>query len=258
MTDFNPPVAADAGQRWDAHDYAIDAGFVPRLGGDLARLLAPVAGEHILDLGCGDGLLTTELALDGASVLGVDASPELVAAARARGVEARVMDGHALRFDGDFDAVFSNAALHWMLQPDRVLAGIRRALKPAGRFVAEFGGHGNVAAMIAAIQAARLAHGHPSSPFRWYFPTAEAYADRLRQHGFDIRHIERFERPTPLPTGAHGWLRVFAAPLLADLPDDARAAVRDAAATLLETLPRNAASQPLADYVRLRVLARRR
>ncbi|PSD12736.1 hypothetical protein C7E15_17500, partial [Stenotrophomonas maltophilia] len=126
MSAFDTPTAA-AGQQWNAQDYAIDAGFVPLLGGAVARLLDPRAGERILDLGCGDGVLSTELALSGARIHGVDASPELVIAARARGVDAQVMDGHALSFDSEFDAVFSNAALHWMGNPDRVLEGVRRA-----------------------------------------------------------------------------------------------------------------------------------
>lgn len=250
--------AMPACQQWNPQDYAIDAGFVPQLGGAVSRLLDARAGECILDLGCGDGVLTTELALSGAHMHGIDASPEMVIAARARGIEAQVMDGHALAFDSQFDAVFSNAALHWMGNPDAVLEGVRRALRPGGRFVAEFGGHGNVATITAAVQAARLAHGHSASTFQWYFPTADAYADRLRQHGFQVQLIECTPRPTALPTGVAGWLRVFAAPLLDDLPADARAIVRGSATTLLAELPRNAAGQPLADYVRLRVLARRR
>ena len=257
MSAFDTPTPA-AGQQWNAQDYAIDAGFVPLLGGAVSRLLDPRCGERILDLGCGDGVLSSELALSGAHIHGVDASPELVNAARARGVDAQVMDGHALTFTAAFDAVFSNAALHWMGHPDRVLEGVRRALRPGGRFVAEFGGHGNVATIIAAVQAARAAHGHGASTFQWYFPTADAYADRLRQHGFQVQLIETTPRPTALPTGVAGWLRVFAAPLLDDLPDAARATVREAAVVLLQDLPRDAAGQPLADYVRLRVLARRR
>lgn len=252
------PVSSDAGQRWNADDYAIDAGFVPVLGSAVARLLDAQRGERILDLGCGDGVLSTELALTGAQVVGVDASPELVVAARARGLDARVMDGHALGFEDAFDAVFSNAALHWMAEPDRVLAGVRRALKPGGRFVAEFGAHGNVASIVAAIQAARLSLGHASSAFTWYFPTADAYCDRLRQHGFHVQFAETVERPTPLPTGIAGWLRVFAGPFLTDLDTDDAQRVRDASAALLADLPRDRSGQPLADYVRLRIAARRR
>ncbi|MEG0185211.1 MAG: methyltransferase domain-containing protein [Stenotrophomonas sp.] len=257
MSAFDSAVTP-ACQQWNAQDYAIDAGFVPQLGSAVSRLLDARTGERILDLGCGDGVLTTELALSGARMHGVDASPEMVIAARARGVDAQLMDGHALTFEGEFDAVFSNAALHWMGNPDSVLEGVRRALRPGGRFVAEFGGHGNVATIVAAVQAARLAHGHAASTFQWYFPTADAYADRLRQHGFQVQLIECMPRATALPTGVAGWLRVFAAPLLDDLPVEARATVRASATALLDELPRNAGGQPLADYVRLRVLARRR
>ena len=258
MSPATHTAASAAGQAWDAARYARNAGFVPALGAPLLALLDARPGERILDLGCGDGVLTAQLVQAGADVVGVDASPELVAAAIERGIDARVMDGHALTFEGDFDAVFSNAALHWMRQPDAVLDGVRRALKPGGRFVAEFGGHGNVATIVAAVQAARVAHGHGASTFRWYFPTADAYADRLRQHGFQVQLIECTPRPTALPTGVAGWLRVFAAPLLDDLPAEARATVREAATALLAELPRDASGQPLADYVRLRVLARRR
>ena len=117
-------------------------------------LLAPRPGERILDLGCGDGALTEKLAAAGCDVVGADASAELVKAARARGLDARLMNGEALDFDGEFDAVFSNAALHWMLRPDAVIDGVYRALKPGGRFVGEFGGAGNVATIASALEAA--------------------------------------------------------------------------------------------------------
>ncbi|BBI52360.1 hypothetical protein HORIV_47810 [Vreelandella olivaria] len=118
------------GQEWNASDYAQNANFVPKLGSEVVKLLAPQPGERILDLGCGDGSLTERLVQLGADVLGVDASEEMVNAARQRGITARVVDGHQLPFDHEFDAVFSNAALHWMLDPQAVLAGVKRALKP--------------------------------------------------------------------------------------------------------------------------------
>lgn len=257
MSVFDPAytTAPDAGQQWSPQDYAIDAGFVPVLGGAVARLLAPRAGERILDLGCGDGALSSELALSGAHIVGIDASPALVHGARARGVQAQVGDGHALPFDREFDAVFSNAALHWMREPARVIEGVRRALRPGGRFVAEFGGHGNVASIVAALQAARMARGLGAPGFQWYFPTAAEYADLLRAHGFRVHSIESIPRPTPLPTGLAGWLRVFAAPLLDDLDTATRSQVQADVLALLADQPRDAHGQALADYVRLRVHA---
>src|SRR4051812_24270218 len=125
---------------WAPDAYLQHAGFVPALGAGVLELLDPQPGERILDLGCGEGSLTQELVARGAVVLGVDSSDAQVAAARARGLDARVMDGEALAFEHEFDAVFSNAALHWMRRPDAVVAGVARALRPGGRFVAELGG----------------------------------------------------------------------------------------------------------------------
>lgn len=241
---------------WDVQDYAIDAGFLPALGSPIVRLLDARAGEHVLDLGCGDGVLGTELALSGARVTGVDVSPAMVVAARARGLEAHAMDAHALWFEGVFDAVFSNAALHWMNPPDRVLAGVRRALKPGGRFVAEFGAEGNLAALIGAVQAARVAHGHGQSAVGWYFPSAAAYADRLHQHGFQVQFLETVDSPVALPGGVAGWLRGTGAPLLADLDAAGAERVRAAASALIAASPGDTARP--AQEVRLRVLARRR
>ena len=141
-------MAEIARQRWSAERYAETAHFVPALGAPVLELLAPSPGEHILDLGCGDGVLTEKIVAAGATVVAVDAGPDMVAAARVRGIDARVMDGQKLTFTGEFDAAFSNAALHWMRDQQAVLAGVRRALKPGGRFVAEMGGHGNIAAVV--------------------------------------------------------------------------------------------------------------
>ena len=146
-------MAEIARQRWSAERYAETAHFVPALGAPVLELLAPSPGERILDLGCGDGVLTEKIVSAGATVIAVDAGPDMVAAARARGIDARVMDGQKLTFTNEFDAVFSNAALHWMQDQQAVLAGVRRALKPGGRFVAEMGGHNNTAAIIVALSA---------------------------------------------------------------------------------------------------------
>src|ERR1700757_1487429 len=139
-------VAEIARQYWSAERYAEAPPFVPTLGAQVLELLAPAAGERILDLGCGDGVLTEKIIAAGATVVAVDTGPEMIAAARARGIDARVMDGQRLPFTGEFDAVFSNAALHWMRDQDAVLRGVHRALKPRGRFVAEMGGPHNTPA----------------------------------------------------------------------------------------------------------------
>lgn len=131
-------------QRWSAEDYARNGRFVSELAHDVLDLLAPKRGERILDLGCGDGALTEKIAASGADVLGGDLSEERLAAAAAKGLKVQSVDGHALPFKTEFDAVFTNAALHWMRRPKLVVAGVARALKPNGRFVGEFGGHGNV------------------------------------------------------------------------------------------------------------------
>src|SRR5579875_671222 len=161
-----------AQQHWLAERYAANAAFVPALGTAALALLAPQPGERILDLGCGDGVLTAKIAAAGAAVA-VDAAPDMVRAARARGLDARVMDGRALAFAGEFDAVFSNAALHWMREADAVLAGVFRALKPGGRFVAEMGGHGNIAAIITALSAVLARRGVDAAALNpFYFPSA--------------------------------------------------------------------------------------
>ena len=161
-------------QHWDPDRYARNARFVADLGAPLVDLLDPRPDERVLDLGCGDGALTEKLAGQTAAVVGVDSSGEQVAAARARGLDAHVMDGHRLTFAAEFDAVVSNAALHWMLRPDAVIAGVWRALKPGGRFVAEMGGAGNVALIKAALVAALDRRGlDGAAHVPWYFPTVE-------------------------------------------------------------------------------------
>lgn len=244
------------GQRWNASGYAHHADFVPALGGDVMRLLAPRAGERILDLGCGNGTLTEELEKAGASVLGVDASEDMVAAARARGLDASVVDAHHLPFEHEFDAVFSNAALHWMLKPEAVIAGVRRSLAPGGRFVAEFGGHGNVAAICTALLAALHQRGISGmGRYPWYFPTAEDYRALLMTAGFRVETIQLIPRPTPLPTGMAGWLATFANPFLHGLDEALREAILDDAIAWLAPNLCDSHGNWTADYVRLRFKA---
>ncbi|MCC6763212.1 MAG: methyltransferase domain-containing protein [Deltaproteobacteria bacterium] len=247
-----------APQTWSPERYEKHARFVSDLGMPVVDLLAPRPGERILDLGCGDGVLTEKLAALGCDVVGVDASPAQVAGARARGLACEVADGERLRFAGEFDAVFSNAALHWMRRPDAVIAGVRRALKPGGRFVAEMGGHGCVAMIRSALARALAARGLDAAAYDpWFFPTADDYAARLARHGFRVESIALFPRPTPLPGDVVGWLETFAESFLVAVPAADRpaflAAVRDA---LRPTLA-DAAGAWTADYVRLRFAARR-
>src|SRR5580658_454698 len=212
-------------QDWKAERYAAHAHFVPALGQAVLDLLAPQTGERILDLGCGDGVLTAKIAATGASVYGVDGSEDMIAAATARGLEARVMDGMNLQFDREFDAVFSNAALHWMkADPDAVIRGVARALKPRGRFIAEMGGHGCVAAITLALVVAIERHGIANIAARipWYFPTADDYRGRLERAGLTVEYIALIPRPTPLPTDMGGWIETFGDSLLQLLPAGAR------------------------------------
>ena len=247
-------------QAWSAPGYAAHARFVADLGAPLLDLLDARPGERVLDLGCGDGALTARLAATGATVVGLDSSPGLVAAARALGLDARLGDGQRLADtlgrEPPFDAILTNAALHWMSDADAVILGMRHVLRPGGRVVGEFGGHGNVAAIVTALHAGLRARGllRPAT-FRWFFPTAEAYAARLGRHGLVPQTVTLTPRPTILPTGIAGWLATFAAPFLRDVVDpDGLLAETEA---LLAPVLRDEAGHWIADYVRLRFTATR-
>jgi trans-aconitate methyltransferase len=246
-----------AGQPWDPGAYERNARFVSDLGAPVLELLAPQPGEHVLDLGCGDGALTERIAASGAVVRGCDASAELLTAARARGLQVDWADGHALPYDAEFDAVFSNAALHWMTRPADVAAGVKRALRSGGRFVGEFGGFGNVAAIVTALIAALESRGIDGAAAKpWYFPTAKEYAAILKAAGFIAVNTWIVQRPTPLPTGMAGWLRTFAEPFMRDLPESERGGLISKAERLLAPSLRDTEGQWIADYVRLRFVAR--
>lgn len=241
-------------QDWNPEQYARNARFVSDLGQQVIELLAPRHGERILDLGCGDGALTIKLLDCGCEVVGVDSSQEMVAAAQRLGLDARVMDGQALQFDNEFDAVFSNAALHWMKEPEAVIAGVWRSLKPGGRFVGEFGGYGNVASIVTAMEAALAARGF-TVPSPWFFPCPREYRKLLEAIGFVVQTIDLIPRPTPLPGDVSGWLETFAQPCTATLPADERPGFIAEVVEALRPVLCDANGNWEADYVRLRFSA---
>lgn len=243
-------------QSWDPERYERNAGFVADLGAAAFELLAPKAGERILDLGCGHGKLTEKLAAAGAQVIAVDASPEQVEGARARGLDARVMDARELAFDNRFDAVFTNAALHWIKDADAVIGGVKRALVPGGRFVGEMGGRGNVARVALAIGRAMDKRRLDMADYwPWYFPSGADYRRRLERAGFRVGHMELFARPTTLPGDVAGWLETFCQSFLKAVPAAERAAFFDAVRDDMATDLRDANGDWTLDYVRLRFQA---
>lgn len=246
---------------WDADEYNLSAGFVSRdFGSDLLSIVPrPLSGKRILDLGCGDGVLTKKLQQEGASVLGVDASPEMISAAQSSypDLDFRVLDAHALPFESEFDVVFSNAALHWMLDPDRVLQGVSNALKPGGLFIAECGGKGNVEEIVRACVRVLDAHGLCGEDYiPWYFPGLVRYTTKLADAGFAVEHIVLYPRPTTLPNGLRGWIKAFGDPFLLPFP----AIQHDAIITEIEEMAKPYLCDErgiwTADYVRLRFIAK--
>ncbi len=241
-------------QTWNADDYERNARFVSDLGQPVFDLLAPSAGERILDLGCGDGALTEKLAQAGATVVGADASPAFVAAAVARGIDARLVDARSLAFSSEFDAVFTNAVLHWIADLDPVLAGVRRSLRPRGRFVGEFGGHGCVAAICTALQAVCSRHG-VTATLPWHYATVETFSEKLVANGFRPVSVQLIPRPTPLPSGMAAWLRTFAGTVFDQLPAGERETALVEVVDLLRWSLCDERGDWTADYTRLRFAA---
>jgi len=245
-----------SGQSWNAATYGRQCRFVSDLGVPVLDLLGPLDGLDILDLGCGDGALTQTIADGGARVTGVDAAPDMIAATLRRGLTARLMDAEDMAFDRPFDAVFSNAALHWMTRPDRVIAAVVRNLKPGGRFVGEFGGFGNVAAVRLAINVVLADYGvdgNEVSP--WYFPTPAEYRARLERAGLVVDQIALVGRPTAIGTSLAAWLDHFGQVFFHSLSPRVRAAAQDRVINLLAPLLRDETGAWTVDYVRLRFAA---
>ncbi len=245
-------------QNWSPDTYDKHARFVSDEAQEILKWLQPKPGERILDLGCGDGVIAERLMRQGCKVLGVDISAEMLKAARTRGVQVIQASGENLPFENEFDAVFSNAALHWMTNARAVAEGILRALRPGGRFVAEMGGHGNVAAIVTALRAvARRRGADESLAGPWFFPTPEEYARLLRDVGFDVERIELVPRPTPLPSRMSDWLQVFRGVFFEQFGEDAPIVIAEVE-DLLRPVLCDSEGNWTADYVRLRVLAHKR
>jgi SAM-dependent methyltransferase len=259
-------VSVNSSSSWSPADYAANAAFVPALGAAALELLAPQPGELILDIGCGDGALTERIVAAGARVIGLDASPAMVEAARLRGVDAFVADAQALGLEdqaarfGQFDAAFSNAALHWMLDPDAVASGVYQSLKPGGRFAGEMGGAGNIAILRGGIRAELGERGYvlPADDPQWY-PSVEEFVRLYACAGFTAIDARLIPRPTPLPAGVAAWVRTFRAGWLdvAGVPAEARDEIAAAIEKRLEPRLRQADGSWVADYVRLRFTMRK-
>lgn len=193
---------------WDAGLYDGAHGFVSRYGAPLIDHLNPQPGERILDVGCGTGHLSAEIAARGARVVGIDASPQMVEAARSAypGVEFLQADACGFVADAPYDGVFSNAALHWIKPPPEAARTMAQSLRPGGRLVLEMGGRGNVAKIEAALLEVS---GLTESP--WYFPSLAEYTALLESAGFEVTYAWLFDRPTPLegPEGLKNWVRMF-------------------------------------------------
>jgi trans-aconitate methyltransferase len=208
---------------WNADLYNAKHDFVWKYGSDLVSLLNPCAGERILDLGCGTGHLAAQIAESGAHVTGVDRSPQMVAAARAAypNLKFEIADARALNYQSGFDAVFSNATLHWVHEPELVLQGIWKTLGPGGRFVAELGGKGNIRIMREAFDQALIEMGVATAPGEvnpWYYPSVSEYAALAEKAGLEVRFATLFDRPTELADGASGmrnWIAMFCGDYLA-------------------------------------------
>jgi SAM-dependent methyltransferase len=250
----------NAASRWSPDDYARHGGFVPALGAPVLALLDPRPGETILDLGCGDGVLTEKIVAAGAKVIGVDASEAMVAAARKRGIESYVGDGQSLDFATQFDAVFSNATLHWILDPAAVARGVFRALVPGGRFVGEMGGEGNIAILRAGIRAELEERGYPvpaNDP--QLYAGVEDFTRIYTAAGFTDVEARIIPRETDLPSGVAAWVRTFRAGWMdaAQVPEEEQADVAAAVERRLAPQLQRPDGSWFADYVRLRFSMRK-
>ena len=241
---------------WNPASYSKNARFVSDLGEPLIQLLDPKPHELILDLGCGDGELTEKIAAAGGAVIGGDSSLAQLRASKERRLNVVLLNGEQLPLKRRFDAVFSNAALHWMKRPDLVVEGVANCLKPGGRFVGEFGGEGNVDTIRAVLHTGlRKRAIDPWTVDPWYYPSTDEYSQLLIRFGFTIDYIKLIPRPTKLPGDILDWLGVFAQPFTNSLPESERENFLKEIRNVVEPTLRRSDGNWFADYVRLRFKA---
>jgi len=242
-----------AKQTWSPETYLRHGAFVSLLGEPVVQILSPKAGERILDLGCGEGILTEKIVESGADVLGMDNSEAQVEAAKARGFEAVAMDAHEMEFENEFDAVFSNAALHWMSPLSKVFENVFRALKPGGRFVAEMGGAGNIQSIRMALYNALMHRGiDPAHYDPWSYLGDSSATMMLQRAGFETRSVTLIRRPTDLPGDIGPWLETFAGSFMQAVPEEQHPALIDEVRDKLQSTLFDPHNKWVADYVRLR------
>jgi SAM-dependent methyltransferase len=237
---------------WNAEDYARVGAFVALLGGAALDLFDPQAGERVLDVGCGDGTLSRQIVARDATVLGVDNSPEMIAAARAKGIDGILMDVVDMTFSNEFDAAFSNATLHWVLEKEQAARAIFRALKAGGRFAGEMGGEGNLQKLRDALDEELIIRGYvpPIEASNWY-PSPQDFSAVYEAAGFEQIDARLIERPTPIEHGVAQWVTTFRRGWLdrAGVPEHERAEIGTAVADRV--------GSNIADYVRLRFVMKK-
>ena len=243
-------------QKWSPEAYHHAGSFVPDLASDLLNDLNPKRNEKILDLGCGNGVLTKKILQSTKNVVGVDSSDAMVQAAKEIGIDSYLIDGEAIPYRNVFDAVFSNAVLHWIQNQDAVLRGVHKCLKPKGRFVGEFGGFGNISSLIGVIERVMDSHSiFDSFNNPWYFPTTQEYQKKLTDNGFCVKSIDLIQRPTFLKTDLKDWLKVFASHITSSMSTAVEDLFLREVQKAAETKLFSESTGWVLDYVRLRFYA---
>jgi len=246
--------------------YDENASFVPELTTEIVALLDPAINDKILDLGCGDGVLTKRISQKCKNIIGIDSSANMIAAAKNLGIDARVTSGQDLvntpdLQQGDFDKVFSNAALHWILRndPDTTIQGVYRALNNRGKFVAELGGFGNCADVYTALRSALFHRGVSMAEFEkadpCIFPSENVMSEMLTRNGFKVESITQTYRSTMLPASIKGWFETFAGALFKLVPEGEKDLILDELEQVLRGSCQREDGKWFVGYVRMRVVA---